>query len=139
MATTHGGNTVKGGFYWNAAKWDATFVEGEQGLLPGGPDDTYRRIPVALALLAAPIMGALLVMFLPFIGIALLLQQVGIASFELSGRIVERIMMAVSPTWQPGMATLAGKGRKQEKLDGNAPAEAPLDELAQEIEERRKQ
>jgi hypothetical protein len=139
MATNHGGETVKGGFYWNAAKWDATFVEGTEGVLPGATDDAYRRIPVALALLAAPVMGALFVMFLPFIGIGLLLQQMGLASFDFAGRMVERVLMTVSPSWQPGMAYFAGKGRKQAKKDGVAQADAPLDELAQEIEERRKQ
>jgi hypothetical protein len=37
------------------------------------------------------------------------------------------------------MATLAGKSRKQKKSHGKAPAETPLDELAKDIEERRKQ
>jgi hypothetical protein len=138
MALIEGGKTVKGGFYWNAAKWDATFVEGRQGVLPGGADDAYRRIPVGLALLAAPIMGALFVMFLPFIGIALLLQQMGIASFDLAGRVVERVMMAVSPSWQPGTAYLAGKNRRKANEAGS-PADQPLDELGKDIDERRKQ
>jgi hypothetical protein len=138
MALNHGGETVKGGFYWNMEKWDATFIEGAQGVLPGTGQDVFRRIPVGLALLSAPIMGALFVMFLPFIGIALLLQQLGIASFERVGRMVERLMMAVSPSWQPGTAYLACKGRKAAEKQPDEPAAAPLDELAKEIEERRK-
>jgi len=139
MAIIHGGDTVKGGFYWNAAKWDATFVEGERGLLPGDTTDVFRRIPVALALLSAPLMGALFVMFLPFVGIALLLQQMGLASVEVVGRSIDRVMMAVSPSWQPGMAYLAGKQRKATKARTTSPnANAPLDDLAREIEERRK-
>jgi hypothetical protein len=140
MATNYSGETVKGGFYWNARKWDATFVEGERGVLAGEAGDQFRRIPVALALLAAPAMGALFVMFLPFIGIALLLQQMGIASLELAGRLVDRVMMAVSPSWQPGMAYLAGRKRNTSKKAEVAPtAPGTLDELAKEIEERRKQ
>ena len=95
MARIHGGETVKGGFYWNLAKWDATFVEGGSGVLPGGREDEYRRIPVALALLAAPLMGALFVIFLPFVGIALMFKQMGIASLELAGRVLDRRPSAV--------------------------------------------
>jgi hypothetical protein len=139
MAIIHGGETVKGGFYWNAAKWDATFVEGERGVLPGGQGDVFRRIPVVLALLSAPLMGALFVMFLPFVGIALLLQQMGLASVEVVGRLLDRVMMAISPSWQPGMAYLAGKQRKAAKAQSKArDAASPLDDLAKDIEERRK-
>jgi hypothetical protein len=136
MALIHGGETVEGGFYWNMANWDATFVEGERGVLPGTTADVFRRIPVVAALLAAPIMGALFVMFLPFIGIALLLQQAGLASVALAGRAVERVMMAVSPSWQPGMAYFAGRKREGTKETTSAPA--TLDALEKDIDERRK-
>jgi hypothetical protein len=137
MAFIHGGETVKGGFYWNMANWDATFVEGEQGVLPGTAADAFRRIPVVAALLAAPIMGALFVMFLPFIGIVLLMQQAGLAAVALAGRGVERVMMAVSPSWQPGMAYFAGRKRNGSKGDTATPD--ALDALEKEIDERRKQ
>ena len=97
MTPIHGGETVKGGFYWNLAKWDATFVEGRAGVLPGDGRDDYRRIPVALALLAAPLMGALFVIFLPFIGIALMLKQMGVATLALAGRAFDRSVEAVVP------------------------------------------
>lgn len=139
MASTHGGDTVRGGFYWNTQKWDANFVEGESGMLPGAADDDYRRIPVGLVLVAAPVMGALFVIFLPFIGIALMLQQMGIASAEVAGRMLERVAPAVSPSWQPRMAYLARKGRKPaDEATTATPSEAPLHGLAKEIEERRK-
>ena len=131
------GDTVKGGYYWNMQKWDATFVEGPAGDLPGGGDEVFRRIPTRLLLVAAPLMGALFVMFLPFIGIALLLQHIARAAVEAAGQTVERVLRSVSPAWRPGMAFLAGKAGK--KRAAEKPDAAPeLDALEKEIEERRK-
>ena len=74
----------------------------------------YRRIPVALLLVAAPLMGALFVIFLPFIGIALLLQHIGRAAMQAAAETLERVLRSLSPAWRPGMAFLTGKaGRKR--------------------------
>ena len=92
MATTRGGDTVKGGYYWNIERWEATFVEGPAGELPGSPREIYRGIPAVALLFAAPIIGALFVMFLPFIGIALLLQHIARAAVEAAGDAIESVM-----------------------------------------------
>jgi hypothetical protein len=137
MASNHGGDAVKGGYYWNLQKWDATFVEGPAGELPGSSNEIYRRIPTLALLFAAPIMGALFVMFLPFIGIALLLQHITRAAIEAAGDTIERVLRSVSPAWRPGMAFLAGKARRARHED--KPAVSPeLEALGKDIEERRK-
>jgi hypothetical protein len=92
MGTRRGGDTVKGGYYWNLERWDATFVEGSAGELPGSPREIYRGIPTVALLFAAPIMGALFVIFLPFIGIALLLQHIARAAVEAAGEALENVM-----------------------------------------------
>ncbi len=66
-----GGTKVNYGFYWSAKAWDMAMVPAEGGLLPGGSDRHYTRIPTVLFLLMAPMMGALYVVFLPFAGFAL--------------------------------------------------------------------
>ena len=137
MATNRGGDTVKGGYYWNLEKWDATFVEGPVGELPGSSAEIYRGIPTAALLFAAPIMGALFVMFLPFIGIALLLQHITRAAIEAAGDVIERVLRSVSPTWRPGMAFLAGKARRTRHAE-KAATSPELEALEREIEERRK-
>ena len=137
MATNRGGDTVKGGYYWNLEKWDATFVEGPFGELPGSSAEIYRGIPTAALLLAAPFMGALFVMFLPFIGIALLLQHITRAAIEAAGDVIERVLRSVSPTWRPGMAFLAGKARRTRHAE-KAANNPELEALEKEIEERRK-
>jgi hypothetical protein len=139
MAIIRGGDTVRGGYYWNAEKWDATFVEGTEGVLPGSPMERYRRVPVPLLLVGAPIMGALFVMFLPFIGIALLVQQMTRAGVELVGDAVERVLMSVSPTWRPGMAFLAGRAARRRNKQHDGASNETLTELEKEIRARRQQ
>lgn len=72
-----GGDVVKGGFYWNQAQWHLENVEGKFGALPGDENARYARVPTLLLFLLAPLMGALFVVFLPFIGFALLIGMLG--------------------------------------------------------------
>jgi hypothetical protein len=72
-----GGDGVKGGFYWNQGQWRLVNVEGKFGTLPGDEDTRYGRVPTLLLFLVAPLMGALFVVFLPFIGFALLVGMLG--------------------------------------------------------------
>src|SRR5215216_2901878 len=75
MTTYKGGDAVTAGFYVNRAAWSVTTVSGQKGgTLPGTDIDPYVRVPGLLVLMMAPIMGAVFAMFLPFIGIALLLS-----------------------------------------------------------------
>lgn len=67
----NGGNTVKFGFYWNLAKWEAQIVPAAGGTLDGTAEDRYLRLPFLALVVIAPIMGALYAMFLPFIGFAM--------------------------------------------------------------------
>jgi hypothetical protein len=71
-----GGDVVKGGFYWNQAQWHLENVEGKSGTLPGDDQTRYAKVPTLLMFVVAPLMGALFVVFLPFIGFALLIGMV---------------------------------------------------------------
>jgi hypothetical protein len=70
--TRRGGERAEAGFYWRGAAWEIVPVSGPGGVLPGNEGERYLRIPTFAMLLLAPVMGALLVVFLPFIGFALL-------------------------------------------------------------------
>ena len=74
MKRFEGGSRVKGGFYFNQQSWDLVTVSGKHGVLPGTAHDLHLKIPVLLMLLGAPVIGATLVMFLPFAGIALFIH-----------------------------------------------------------------
>lgn len=67
-----GGETVKFGFYWNVAEWEAQIVPAEGGELKGDEATKYVRLPLLALLIVAPLMGAAYAMFLPFIGFAML-------------------------------------------------------------------
>jgi|WetSurMetagenome_2_1015567.scaffolds.fasta_scaffold603665_1 hypothetical protein len=122
MARYDGGTKAGYGFYWSARAWDMAMVPAEGGVLPGGADRHYTRIPTFLFLLMAPIMGALYVVFLPFAGFAL------VANWALRGLkrlVVDSFMHAavlVSPHWAPGEAYLAG--RRREKAEKAAKRDA---------------
>jgi hypothetical protein len=74
MNRIEGGSKVKGGFYFNQKGWNLETVSGKYGVLPGTAADVYLKVPLLLLLLGAPVFGATLVMFLPFVGIALFLH-----------------------------------------------------------------
>ena len=109
----NGGTKVNYGFYWSAKAWDMAMIPAEGGLLPGGTDQRYTRIPTFLFLLMAPIMGALYVVFLPFAGFALLIGHAAIGLKTLATDAFMHIAVAVSPHWAPGEAYLAGRTREK--------------------------
>ena len=74
MTKYTGGETVKAGFYWNRNAWGAEIVPAGGGALPGEGGEVYYRIGWPVLLVAAPVMGGAFAMFLPFIGIALLVR-----------------------------------------------------------------
>lgn len=69
----HGGDNVRFGFYWNVREWEAQIVPKEGDMLKGSPSVTYIRMPLVALLVLAPLMGAVYAMFLPFIGIAMVI------------------------------------------------------------------
>jgi hypothetical protein len=72
MKENKGGNKVPAGFYFNKKNWEIVTVSGKKGgVLPGGPETGYLRIPAIAMLAAAPVLGAAFVIFLPLIGFAL--------------------------------------------------------------------
>lgn len=142
MTRHTGGNDVKSGFYWNLAKWELTTIPREGGPLPGGGDDRYLRVPVVAMLLLAPVMGGLYVVFLPFVGFAMVLSYLSrrVAVAAQDGTV--KLMGIMSPGWQPGEAYLEGRRKraaaKQKAKAEASPTDEPLDELRKEIDARRK-
>lgn len=75
MKGIKGGDKVKAGFYWRASRWEIVPIEGAGAALPGDETERYYRIPTLGMLVAAPVMGAVFVVFLPFIGFAIVARQ----------------------------------------------------------------
>jgi hypothetical protein len=77
MKRMSGGAKVDPGFYWSPSDWRIVTVEKEARALPGGPELEYVKVPAVGMLVLAPMLGLSFVMFLPFVGFALVARQVG--------------------------------------------------------------
>jgi len=104
-----GGNTVAAGTYWNMANGSRIDMQVE-GVLPGGPDTRYIKAPVAVMLMAAPLLGLLFAVFLPFIGIAMAVQ---LAARKIGGGLKEAAAASTSFAWRPIEAYLTGRRKKK--------------------------
>jgi len=122
MKELKGGNKVPGGFYFHKGNWEITVVQGEKGVLPGNDETTWVRIPTLAMLVGAPVMGGLFVVFLPFLGFAMLFNHLGQKAASGLRRAADEVGAAVGPDWQPGTATFAGK--KKAKKDAKSAKEA---------------
>jgi hypothetical protein len=68
-----GGRKVPAGFYFNKSNWEIVTVSGKKGgVLPGDAKTDYAKVPAVAMLVAAPVLGAAFVIFLPVIGFGLL-------------------------------------------------------------------
>ncbi len=140
MQAIGGGSAVKGGYYLSKANWEVFPVERDGERLPGTPADHYVKIPLAAVLVVMPVLGGLMVVFLPFIGLALAAQAAVrplTGMFQSSAR---DLAATVTPGWGPGAAHVTGKANDAGE---DAPArrtgiDAELDRLAAEIAERRR-
>jgi len=107
-----GGNTVAAGTYWNMANGSRIDMHVE-GVLPGGKDTRYIKAPAAVMLMAAPLLGLLFAVFLPFIGIAMAVQVV---ARKVGGGLQNAAAASASFAWRPVEAYLTGrKKRKAER------------------------
>lgn len=147
MKRYYGGTEAKAGFYWNPKEWEVTVLSGKGGTLPGPADTRFYRVPMLGMLVLGPIMGAAFVLFLPFIGVAMLVYYGSRKVAERTGSFVRGAATAMAPAWRPGEAYLAGKSRKRHGARKPAePTQEPtkdettgeLDSLKDEIEQRRR-
>lgn len=93
MARYYSNDWVKVGFYWNPSRWEIVTVPKGGGLLPGGDEESYIRLPLFLVMLLGPLMGGLYVIFLPFIGFVMVFGFAGKKFFPVVRRAVRRLML----------------------------------------------
>ena len=74
LKTFKGGDKVKGGFYFNRADWTMRVAPREGEVLPGNENALYYAFPTLMLLVAAPLLSFAFVIFLPFIGLAMMLK-----------------------------------------------------------------
>ncbi len=138
MTTTNGGSAVQGGYYLSKSNWEIFPIEKDGQRLPGSPSEHYVKLPTAAALMLMPVLGGLMVVFLPFIGLYMTAQAAVRPLIGMFHRSAQDLAATVTPGWAPGAAHFTGK-RSEEKAAEEAPAqEAKLEELAKEIDAKRR-
>lgn len=130
MATYTGTQDVQRGFYLNTRKFAVTLVD-EPGPLPGTTADTYRRVPALLMLAAAPLLGLVYVIFLPFIGFAVVTYLLGQKAVEFATGVAEQAGRIRQPAWAPMRAFLSGSKPKETR-----PEETASDAWTEEVEKK---
>lgn len=137
MLRHQGGDKVKAGFYFNMNSWEVSTMSGQGGVLAGAIDDRYLRVPLPMLLMLAPMMGAAFAMFLPFIGIALVLDFAAKRAWAACRNAAHTTAMALSPRTQTGAAYFTGDASKKKGAEDES-AEARLKALEDEIAEAEK-
>jgi hypothetical protein len=140
MKTIHGGSAVPGGYYLSKSHWEIFPVARDGQRLPGPASEHYVRVPTAAAFTVLPVLGGLMVVFLPFIGLYLTAKAAVSPVGRLFHRSARDLAATVTPGWAPGAAHFTGKGSEEKKGEAEASGgEVRLEGLAREIEEKRQE
>jgi hypothetical protein len=135
MLRHQGGDQVKAGFYFNLDGWEVTTLSGEGGMLAGPADTSYVRLPLPLLLVVAPLLGAAFAMFLPFIGIAMVLDYAAKRAWAAVRDAVHGTAQALGPQTRAGEAYFTGTAETKAKGEPAADTDARLKELEKAIDE----
>ena len=82
-------------------------------------------------------LGGLMVVFLPFIGLYLAAKAALRPLAGMFSRSAKDLAATVTPGWAPGAAHFTGKGATDEVTEGSKAGEATLTALKKEIDEKR--
>ena len=111
MARHSGGDIVGAGMYWNLKSMNVVGMRTE-GILPGGEESSYRRLPFFVLFLLMTALGGVYVLFLPVLIICTTIYMVGVRVF---GNLFLQMRKSVSFGWRPAEAYLSGKGKTKKE------------------------
>ena len=137
MKTINGGSAVQGGYYLSKSNWEIFPIEKDGQKLPGAASEHYVKLNTAAALLIMPVLGGLMVVFLPFIGLYLAAKTAVGGVSGAFNRSAQDLAATITPGWAPGAAHMTGKATEEKKVEGEKAEDAKLAELAKEVEEKR--
>lgn len=109
MTPKRGGDKVAPGLYWCRNTWQIVPISRKPAPLPGPQEHSYWRVPTLGMLLVGPILGALFVVFLPFIGFALLIHGLASRGLQLASSKLRLIYSGRKMARGIGKATNAEK------------------------------
>jgi len=108
-----GGEKVSKGNYWNLTNGQRVIVRKEE-TLPGDGTATYYKASPLIILAAGPVLGLLYAAFLPFIGIAMVMQLLLTKLFAVTVGEVARVSTF---NWSPAASFLAGRKHRNKKAE----------------------
>ena len=135
MMRYQGGEQAKAGFYFNLESWEVTTLSGQGGTLAGPGDTRYLRMPLPLLLVAAPLMGAAFAVFLPFIGIAMVLDYAVKQAWAAGREALHATAMALGPRTRTGEAYFTGTSEAKKEEQPATQVEAKLKDIEKAIDE----
>lgn len=106
MTRYSGGDSVGAGMYWNPKSMNVVGLR-TKGILPGGEELSYRRLPFFALFLLMVALGGVYVLFLPVVIICTTIYMVGVRVF---GSLFLQMRKSMSFGWRPSEAYLSGKG-----------------------------
>lgn len=136
MTTLNAGTPVKSGYYFNLATWTLHPMEQDGEALPGGAEDRWIPLSLPLVVIAAPLLGAGFLMFMPAIGFYLTAKALVRPVVNVFHRSTEQLAATMSPGLVPGEAHLTGKDAGEDAKAETA-EDRELDALQKEIDEKR--
>jgi len=139
MTSLNAGTRVNKGYYFSTKTWALQPVPYDGEPLPGEAGERYFHIPLLLAFVVAPLMGAVFLMFLPFIGFYLAIHALLRPVANLFHRSATEIAATLQPAWQPGEAHLTGQRAEEDGVEEKGPPAAgdDLAKLEREIQAKR--
>jgi hypothetical protein len=138
MKTINGGSAVQGGYYLSRSHWEIFPIARDGDKLPGPASEHYVKVPTAAALGLMPVLGGLMVVFLPFIGLYLTAKAAARPVAGMFRRSADDLAATVTPGWAPGAAHMTGKATDAGKAAEPRTEDAKLADLAKEVGEKRK-
>jgi hypothetical protein len=143
LARLDGGVIAKGGCYWSMKDGEFVSIPKEGGMLEGGSERKYVKVPVPLVLILGPVMGVAFAMFLPISGVLVLVPFIAgkLRRAVSSGRVSAAHMASLQ--MKPGTSYLgpsggpATSGEDTEPVRPGGEEDGKLHALAAEIAEKR--
>jgi hypothetical protein len=140
MTTIDAGTRVRKGYYFSAKSWTLHPMPRDGEALPGEVGERYVHVPLLVAFVLAPIMGAAFLMFLPFVGFYLAISAALRPVTRGFRRSAAEVAATMTPGWAPGEAHLTGKRAEGAAVEEKGPpAEDALSEVEREVAKRREE
>ena len=121
MLKHRAGTKVGKGTYWNFSTGERVDISTE-GVLPGDRNTVYYRLPATGIVALGPVLGLVYALFLPFIGIAMLVKVI---MQKVAAVVMAPTQRTASFGWRPSESYLAGKKKGSEAANKDEGGESP--------------